>query len=89
MKNALYDIVKVDEDKVFVIDLDLPGVRSVTNDAEYVWEEIQKIFPGKRLVYRDTMGRWDEMVCGPRGSIQSTKFFNVTFTPYFGTTPEI
>jgi hypothetical protein len=72
---SLYDIVKIENDRVFIIDLNLPNTRSVTNDAEKVWKEIQTMFPNKRLIYRDTMGRWDEIICGPLGSI--------TFHPYY------
>lgn len=56
-----YAIVKVEEDRVFLIDLNL-GNKSVTNDAENVYVKIKKIFPNHRIIYRDTMGRWDEIV---------------------------
>lgn len=78
---SLYDIVKVDSDKVFLIDLNLPGTKSVTNDADLVWDDIQKLYPGKRIIYRDTMGRWDEMILG--------MFQYINFKPYYETIPEI
>ena len=56
-----YEVVRVEEDRVFIIDLDL-GNKSVTNDAEEVLKEIQFHFPGRRLIYRDSLGKWDEMV---------------------------
>lgn len=56
-----YSIVKVEEDRIFIVDLDL-GRRSVTNDAENVVFEISKHFPGKRIIYRDSMKEWDEIV---------------------------
>jgi hypothetical protein len=61
---ADYDIVRVEHDRVFIIDLDL-GNKSVTNDADYVWSEIQSMWPGRRLIYRDSAGRWDEIIFQP------------------------
>ena len=60
MAKADYAVIQIDFDRVFLVDLDLGG-RSVTNDAEAVCEEMQAAYPGKRVVYRDSMGRWDEM----------------------------
>lgn len=60
-KSADYSVVKVESDRVFLIDLNL-GNRSVTNDAESVFSKIKKIFPDHRVIYRDSMGRWDEIV---------------------------
>ena len=58
---ADYEVVLVEEDRVFIVDLNL-GNKSVTNDAEEVLKEIQYHFPGKRLIYKDSMGKWDEIV---------------------------
>lgn len=39
-----------------------PGVcLTVTNDAENVVAEVNKRFPGYRVIYRDTDGHWDEL----------------------------
>lgn len=65
-----YEVVCIKDDRVFIVDLDL-GNRSVTNDAEKVLREINNNFPGKRLIYRDTIGKWDEI-----------KFDRVVFAPY-------
>ena len=57
-------------DKVLLISDNNDGAMSITNDAEAVVAYLTKqqlIKPGKRLVYRDTDGRWDELVhngCG-------------------------
>jgi hypothetical protein len=59
-RDADYSVVKVDKDRVFLIDLNL-GNKSITNDAENVYKEIINIFPNHRIIYRDTMGRWDEI----------------------------
>lgn len=41
---------------------DLNGALSVTNDAEAVCAELQRGFPGYRIIYRDSMGFWDELL---------------------------
>lgn len=60
---SFYDIVKIESDRVFIIDLNLPHSRSVTNDAENVYNEIKSLWPYKRLIYRDSMNKWDEILC--------------------------
>lgn len=55
-----FDIVYVNKDKVFIVDLDL-GNTSVTNDAESVYIYLKKIYPKKRIIYRDTLLNWDEI----------------------------
>ncbi|RPH66512.1 MAG: hypothetical protein EHM78_23410 [Myxococcaceae bacterium] len=40
------------------------GGRSITNDPERVVTELlaaQQLLPHQRLLYRDTLGRWDEL----------------------------
>jgi hypothetical protein len=76
-------IVEVDleEDIVFLIDLDL-GKMSVTNDAEAVWCYIQKNWPGKRVVYKDSMGYWDEIVMADENS-------RADFVAYHGELPKV
>ena len=71
MRRSHYSVVEVWNDRVFIVDLNLGGL-SVTNDAEQVWEEIQAKFPGRRLIYQDSMGMWDE-ICGEG---------RLTFKPY-------
>jgi hypothetical protein len=46
---------------VFIRDLDLGG-RSVTNDAEAVYQECQNAHGACRLVYQDSQGEWAEIV---------------------------
>ena len=65
MHHSDWDIVSVERDRVFVIDLNL-GNLSVTNDAEAVWDRLQRLYPGRRLIYRDSLGDWDEIVMGKR-----------------------
>lgn len=48
---------------VCVTDLDFEGTRSVTNDIENVIDNLKRtglLHAGDRLVYRDSMGVWDE-----------------------------
>lgn len=60
-RSARYSVVETTDDVVFIVDLDTGKHRSVTNDAELVVSEIAASNPGKRIVYRDTMQRWDEL----------------------------
>jgi hypothetical protein len=46
---------------VFIRDLNR-GRMSVTNDAEAVVREVNFSFPGKRIVYQDSDGFWDELL---------------------------
>lgn len=77
MFHADFRVVQVDGDRVFIVDLD-SGNRSVTNDAEWVWEQVNNRHPGKRLIYRDTMNRWDEIV----GGFDDFNSVAVQFRPY-------
>jgi hypothetical protein len=79
MHHADFRVVHIEDTKVFVVDLDNNG-KSITNDAEWVWERVSEAHPGRRLIYRDTMGRWDEIV----PVIPNDKFGVVTvnFRPY-------
>jgi hypothetical protein len=49
------------ESIVFIRDLDL-GRRSVTNDAEAVFLECQRLYGQCRVVYQDSEGEWCEIV---------------------------
>ena len=44
---------------VWLVDED--GEKSITNDAERVCEEINKQFPGYRILYRGTDDVWTEL----------------------------
>lgn len=81
--NSSYYVAEINHDLriVFLVDLDKPDCKSVTNDAEHVWDEVQATYPGYRLVYRDTMGRWDE--------IEPLSEWSVNFKPYHGETPDV
>ncbi|SAK63758.1 hypothetical protein AWB80_02916 [Caballeronia pedi] len=66
--NARYDHFIVDN-FVCLIDRDEPGCRSVTNDIERIIEQdlADLLLPHRRLVYRDSEKRWDEVVIEHRG----------------------
>ena len=46
---------------LFIIDRDEGGM-SVTNDAEAVCAHCHELYPGRRIIYRDTEGEWSELV---------------------------
>lgn len=62
MARAKYEMVAFEgePDTIYIRDLDI-GM-SVTNDAENVVAELAKTHPGKRIVYQDTDGFWDELI---------------------------
>jgi hypothetical protein len=60
MTRSKWHVVKVTDSFVFIEDMDTGGM-SVTNDAEAVYEAVQLLYPNKRLVYKDSMGTWDEI----------------------------
>jgi hypothetical protein len=57
---ASYTTVRTSGEIVFIVDND--GPMSVTNDAEAVVAFVNAEHPGKRIVYRDTTGQWDELL---------------------------
>jgi hypothetical protein len=46
---------------VWITDEDGHGCKSVTNDAERVCAVVNAAYPCHRIIYRDTMGKWDEL----------------------------
>ena len=77
MSRASYDVVKVTEDTIYLVDKNR-GM-SVTNDAESVVAEVVNEHGDKRVVYRDSMGNWDELE-HERGKFKD-------FAPYRGPSP--
>jgi hypothetical protein len=65
MQYSQFSLVDMQDNIVFIRDLDSGG-RSVTNDAERVWQQCQSRygFPNKpvRVVYCDSEGEWSEIV---------------------------
>jgi|GEM_PF-1642782 len=61
---ADYFVIGLNHDFVGIADANRGG-RSITNDAERVVTELlatRQLLPHQRLLYRDTLGRWDELV---------------------------
>jgi hypothetical protein len=88
MSHADYDIVRVEPDRVFIIDLDL-GHKSITNDAEHIYFELQDQWPSRRVIYRDSMGRWDEIksVTVRVGGLEFEDY--IVFIPYKEHLPKV
>ena len=61
MNRSSYTIqgVRPQEKMVYITDDNIG--RSVTNDAENVVAELNKIYPNYRIFYQDSMGDWDEL----------------------------
>lgn len=55
-----FSIYEVTDDAIFITDND-DGV-TITNNAEGVVRDIWHRYGDLRIVYRDTMGNWDELV---------------------------
>ena len=67
-RRAIYRVVQVQmpalerEPFVWIVDECAEGRLSVTNDAEAVCHELHARFPNHRIIYRDTEGKWDELL---------------------------
>lgn len=61
MPRSQYEERKLDRNNKIVWIIDLDGGYSVTNDADKVCRELNERYPGYRIIYRDTMGNWDEL----------------------------
>lgn len=80
MRNVTYIIHKVEKNIVFLIDPD-QGDMTITNNAERVCEEINKLYPAYRIVYRDTMGYWDELIHDNGCFLRFGPYDNAPFLP--------
>lgn len=57
-----FSVARVMEGTIYLTDSDNPGTVSMTNDAESVCRWAHSQYPGKRVMYRDSDGVWDQMV---------------------------
>lgn len=48
-----------DNDVIWVVDLDAPGYRSVTNDADNVVPYMLEAYGNHPIIYKDSTGQWD------------------------------
>lgn len=62
MTRSTYFIEHIDSLEQIIRIVDLDEGMSVTNDAENVVREVNAQRPGYRILYRDTMGNWDELL---------------------------
>lgn len=62
MKEASWMEVATEGSIIFIVDLCEPARPSITNDAEEVVRKLNEKYPGYRIMYRDSMNRWDELV---------------------------
>jgi len=60
LRKCEYRVLKHSDGIVFIEDTK-KGM-SLTNDAERVCQEVNKDYPNCRIIYKDTIGRWDEIV---------------------------
>lgn len=59
---AKYEVLGFDGDAVWIADIGEDTDRSVTNDAEAVVQSLANRYGTRRIIYKDTMGRFDELV---------------------------
>lgn len=78
MLRSKYRVTKICEEKKEIYLIDLNGDKSVTNDAENVYQEVYR--EGYKIIYRDSMGCWDEMLM-ENGIIQFRPIQSHLFMP--------
>ena len=61
MIRSSFSVVAENSECVFLKDNNV-GKMSVTNDAESVYEWCQENYPNKRVVYKDSMNEWREII---------------------------
>lgn len=61
-RSCSYQFIGRTADAAFIVDRCLPGKRSLTNDAEAVCIEMHRCWGCRRIIYRDSDGRWDELL---------------------------
>jgi hypothetical protein len=61
-RQASYRVVKVNPHIGWIVDLDLDGAPSVTNDAERVVAELAATYAERRIIYQDADGIWGELL---------------------------
>ena len=61
-----FTIVKFSGEFVWIRDINA-GALSVTNDAEAVVQKLCAEYGGRRIIYQDSMGLWDELLHDGRG----------------------
>lgn len=62
MRNAKHRVIASNDEFVWIVDEGGELDRTVTNDAEAVVATLHPFYPGRRIMYRDSGGQWDELV---------------------------
>ena len=60
MTRASYRVVGQTEDTIYIVDTN--GRVSVTNDAENVVSAVVMAYGNRKIVYRDSLGEWGELI---------------------------
>lgn len=61
-RHALWDVVAITDEDYTIRDIGHLSGRSITNDAEWVVEQIVPVLGSRRLFYYDSMGNLDELL---------------------------
>lgn len=59
--HAEYEIVNVSSQEIMIKDMNR-GKISVTNDAEWVVQQLLSLFGPRKIVYQDSDGTWSELI---------------------------
>ena len=86
----VYEIIKVLKDKVFIVGL---GYDEISLNLEVVYEELNKQFPNKRIIYTDDIGEeanWYELIENMDEKDDSSPTgYEMLFCQYIGPIPKI
>lgn len=61
MKHAKWEVVNRKPGITLIRDLDIPGYPTITNDAEWVYDQMSTPFH-RRVIYQDTDQEWWEIL---------------------------
>jgi len=84
MNKPVYEIIKVTKRKVFIVGLGNP---CITDDLKFVYEELNKIYPNKRIIFIDEIGdslEWWEIL-----EDFSNNSYEIVFGQYIEKIPNI
>ena len=80
IRHAEWEVVNQKPGIILIRDLDQPGCLSITNDAFYVYETLNRMRSGDiRVIYQDTDGEWAEIV-----KVHYSYSWGIEFRPWHG-----